>query len=300
MKLTVPNIVRMLWQAIQGWSKDEVPRLGASLAYYTLFSLAPMLVIAIGVAGLVWGPDAARGEIVYQIDELFGSDGARAVEEMLANAYRADSGIVAIVIGSVTFLLGATGAFMELQHALNTIFRVKQDPGSSLLGFIVDRARSFGLVLCIGFLLLVSLGVSAALAAASKWFEASAGGAPILWQVVSVVMSLGVITVLFALIYRFLPDVRLKWRDVWMGAGVTALLFTIGKQLIGLYLGHSTTASSYGAAGSVVVILVWVYYSSQIVLLGAEFTRVYTERQGKVPAPQAHAKHDPDARPSEN
>jgi membrane protein len=287
----------MLAAAAKGWSKDNVPRLGASLAYYTLFAIGPILIVAIAIAGAIFGTDAVRGEIVGQIDQLVGREGAEAVQGLLEGASREKSGVFAVIIGTLTLLLAATGAFLELQHALNVIFRVKTDPTKS--GFkhlITTRLRSFGMVCSIGFLLLASLAVSAVLAAISERLHA---GESLLWQGVNIVVSLGVITLLFGLIYRFLPDVRLEWREVWTGAFVTALLFTIGKFLIGLYLGRSSTATSYGAAGSVAVLLLWVYYSAQIVLFGAELTRVYAEHyEGKPPPPNEVARRDPDAHPS--
>jgi len=291
--MRVPMIVRMLGTAVKSWWADNVPRLGASLAYYTLFSLAPILVIAIAIAGLVFGEEAVRGQIVTQIDQLVGHDGAVAVQGLVEGASRRETGgIVATIIGSITFLIAATGAFLELQAALNTIWRVKPKPGVNVEAFLLDRLRSFGLVVAMGFLLLVSLAVSAALSALGAWVSRSAPGWPLVWQVVNVLVSLSVITAVFAMVYRFLPDVKLRWRDVWMGAFVTALLFSAGKQLIGLYLGQSSTASSYGAAGSAVVLLLWVYYSAQVILLGAEFTRVYTRRNRSAPKPEVYAEKE--------
>lgn len=293
-----PLVLRMLLAAAKGWSKDNVPRLGASLAYYTLFAIGPILIIAMAIAGAIFGPEAVRGEIVGQIDGLVGTEGARAVQDLLESANRDKSGTFAVIVGTITLLLAATGAFLELQHALNVIFRVKTDPKKSGIKHLLTvRLRSFGMVVSIGFILLVSLAISAALAAMSG--RLSQLGAPALWQIVNIVVGLGVITLLFALIYRFLPDVRLEWREVWTGAFVTAVLFTVGKHLIGLYLGRSSVASSYGAAGSVVVLLLWVYYTAQIVLFGAELTRVYAEHYtGSEPPPNNVAQRDPDAHPS--
>lgn len=299
-KLQVPTALRLFWAAIKGWSSDNIPRLGASLAYYTLFAIAPILIIAIAIAGSIFGAEAVRGEIVAQLDQLIGTEGARAVQALLEGAHKDQTGTLAVIVGTATLLLAASGAFLELQHALNTIFRVKTDPKKSgVKRLLINRLRSFGLVVSIGFLLLVSLLVSAALAAVTARIQRSEIGGPALWQVLNVVVSLGVITVLFGMIYRFLPDVRLAWRDVWTGAFVTAILFTIGKYLIGLYLGRSSIASSYGAAGSVIVLLTWVYYSAQVILLGAELTRVYAEhRKGAPPPPNQLARRDPDAHPS--
>ena len=299
-KITLPLLPRLLWNAIQGWSKDDVPRLGASLAYYTLFAVSPILLIAIAIAGAVYGPDAVRGQIVNEIGGLIGTDGAKAIQAILQGAHRNPTGTLAVIIGSVTLIIAASGAFLELQHAINTIFRVKTDPKKSgLKRLILSRLRSFGLVVSIGFLLLVSLLVSAALTALSTRIQRTVVGGPVLLQVINLVVSLAVMTLLFGLIYRLLPDVRLAWRNVWIGALVTSILFSIGKFLIGLYLGHSTVASSYGAAGSIVVLLVWVYYSAQIILLGAEFTRVYAEyREGRAPPPNNLARRDMTAHPS--
>jgi membrane protein len=283
----------VLKRAFAGWWDDNVPRLGASLAYYTLFALSPVLLVATSIAGLVFGPDAVRGEIVGQIQGLVGRQGAEAVQAMLENASRPSSSILATIVGLVTFFLGATGAFLELQTALNAIWRVKPRPGANVRAFVVQRLVSFGLVVGVGFLLLVSLLVSAALAALSRYLGHIFPALTAVWEAANVLVSLFVITLLFAMVYKILPDVRLRWRDVWIGALVTAGFFSIGKQLIGLYLGTSSVASSYGAAGSVVVLLVWVYYSAQVVLLGAEFTRFYVERFRGQPPPMKHAQPDP-------
>jgi membrane protein len=290
--MRAPLLLRMFRAALKAWWDDNVPRLGASLAFYTLFAIAPVLLVAIAIAGAVFGGDAVRGHIVNQIDGLVGRVGARAVQSLLEGASRPKENLIATVVGGVTFILTSTGAFLELQAALNTIWRVKPVPGLNLKAFLLDRLRSFGLVISMGFLLTVSLAVSAALAAVAGWLQRWAPGMPVFLAVVDLFLSVAVITVLFAILYRFLPDVKLGWHDVTTGAFVTALLFTIGKQLIGLYLGQGTTASSYGAAGSVMVLLLWVYYASQIVLLGAEFTRVYTRREGSKPEPETFAEKD--------
>ena len=284
---------RALWWVLKhafiGWWNDNVPRLGASLAYYTLFALSPILVIAISIAGLVFGAEAVRGEIVGQIQGLVGRQGAEAVQAMLEGASKPSSSILATVLGGLTAFLGATGAFIELQTALNIIWRVQPRPGVQLKAFLLQRLISFGLVVAVGFIMLVSLLVNAALSALSHYLGNIFPTLTALWEAANLLVSLGVITLLFAMIYKVLPDVRLGWRDVWVGALVTAGFFTIGKQVIGLYLGTSTVASSYGAAGSVVILLIWVYYSAQIVLLGAEFTRYYVERFRGEPPPMKHA-----------
>jgi membrane protein len=277
---------------LKGWWNDNVPRLGASLAYYTLFAIAPVIIVAIGIAGLVFGPEAVRGQIVHQVDDLIGLEGGRAVQALLQGASNHSAGVLATVIGSITFLLGATGAFLELQYALNTIWRVAPKATAGLRDFLVQRLVSFGLVVAIGFLLMVSLAVSAALAAFSGWLNASVPGMAFVWMAVNFVISIAVTTVLFALVYKVLPDVELDWPDVWIGALMTSVLFAIGKTVIGLYIGQSSTASSYGAAGSVVVLLLWVYYSAQIVLFGAELTRAYTATRRGAPKPVEYAKRE--------
>ena len=292
-RLTPGALWWVMKRALAGWWDDNVPRLGASLAYYTLFALSPVLLVATAIAGLVFGKDAVRGVIVGQIVGLVGHQGAQAVQAMLENAAQPSSSIPATIIGLVTLFLGATGAFLELQTALNAIWRVKPRPGANVRAFVVQRLISFGLVVGVGFLLLVSLLVSAGLAALSRYLGQLLPALTAFWEAGNVLVSLFVITLLFAMVYKVLPDVRLRWRDVWVGALVTAGFFSIGKQLIGLYLGTSSVGSSYGAAGSVVVLLIWVYYSAQVVLLGAEFTRFYVERFRGQPPPMKHAQPDP-------
>jgi membrane protein len=297
--LTPVRLWTVLKAAFAGWWNDNVPRMGAALAYYTLFSLAPILIVAIAIAGLAFGPEAVRGEIVGQVEGLVGLDGAKAVQAMLEGASKPSSSVPATVIGIITFFLGATGAFLELQADLDAIWRVKpKSRGNFLRDLVMQRLISFGLVLGFAFLLLTSLVVSAALAALHTYMGNAFPGVAVLWEALNVLVSLIVITLLFAMIYKVLPDVKLVWSDVWVGALVTAGLFTIGKFLIGLYLGTSALASTYGAAGSVIVVLVWVYYSSQIILLGAEFTRAYVEQFGPRPPPVEFATKDPKPRAS--
>jgi membrane protein len=292
MYMRAPAILRMFGSALNAWWDDDALRLGASLAYYTLFAIAPILLVATAVAGMVFSGDAVRGEIVGQLDHLVGREGARAVQSLLEGASQRRTGILATVFGSITFVVAATGAFLELQGALNTIWRVKPHPRTNLKAFLMNRVRSFGLVVAIGFLLMVSLAVTAALAAVHGWLARHSPTIPVLWSGISMVVSLVVTSGLFALLFRFLPDVHLRWRDVITGALVTAVLFTIGQQLIGLYLGQSSMASSYGAAGSVMILLLWVYYSCQILLFGAEFTRVYAQRHGAKPVAESFAARD--------
>jgi membrane protein len=289
-RITAAGLGAVLKDALAGWWGDNVPRMGAALAYYTLFSLAPILIVAIAVAGLAFGQEAVRGQIVGQIEGLVGHQGAETVQAMLEGAARPSSSIPATIIGVITFFLGATGAFLELQTDLDAIWRVKPKQSESFLkALLKQRLISFGLVLGFAFLLLTSLVVSAALAGLYTYMGNAFPGVTVLWEALNVVVSLAVITALFAMIYKVLPDVKLAWRDVWVGGLVTAGLFTLGKLVIGLYLGTSAFSSTYGAAGSVIVVLVWVYYSAQIILLGAEFTRQYVKRFGRKPPPEEFA-----------
>lgn len=275
---------RLLSSAVAAWWQDNVLRLGASVAFYTLFAIAPILLIAIRIAGLAFGPEAVRGEIVGQIDGLVGTEGGRAVQALLEGASKPHEGWLPTLVGTVTFVITACGAFLELQAAFNTIWRVTPAPDGQVREFLLDRLRSFGLVVALGFLLLVSLAASAAIAALGALLGRWTSAVPIVLQALNIGLSLGLTTGLFALLFKFLPDVELRWRDVLTGAVVTAVLFNVGKELIGLYLGRGATASAYGAAGSVVLLLLWVYYTSQIVLVGAEFTRLYTDQtRGRVP-----------------
>jgi membrane protein len=274
------TFVAMARQAFDAWVDDYAPSMGAALAYYTLFSLAPLLLIAISVAGLVFGADAARGEIFAELSGLIGDEGAAAAQGLLQNVNKPAKGIVATAVGVATLLVGAASVFGELQNALDRIWRAPPRKGGGLWSLIRARLLSFGMVLGIGFLLIVSLLASAAIAAAGKLYSATFGGWAMLAEALNLVISFAVVTTLFAMIYKILPRVRIAWRDVWVGAAVTALLFAVGKSLIGLYLGRSGVASGFGAAGSLIVILVWMYYSAQIFLLGAEFTHVYAHLRG--------------------
>jgi membrane protein len=299
-RLTARGLAIVFRRAIAGWWNDNVPRMGASLAYYTLFALAPILVVAIAIGGLVFGAEAVRGEIVGQVQGLVGSEGGKAVQAMLEGAARRGGSVLATVAGILTFFLGATGAFLELQADLDTIWRVKPKQDTSFIrALVMQRLISFSLVVALGFLLLTSLLVSAALSAIHTYVGNRFAGLVVLWEALNVVVSLGVITLLFALIYKVLPDVKLAWREVWVGALVTAGLFTIGKLVIGLYLGTTSIATTYGAAGSVSVVLVWVYYSAQVILLGAEFTRAYVEQFGRRPPPEDFAVKDKKAEKAE-
>jgi membrane protein len=279
----------LLKDTVKKWQEDDVLELGAALSYYTVFSLAPLLFIAIAIAGLVYGHDAVQGRLVAEIRGLIGQQGAEAVQTMLAHTWRKGSNGLATLIGVVTILFGASGVFSQLQSSLNRIWEVTPRPRQGIRGLLKVRALSFGMVLGIGFLLLVSLIISAALTALSTYAIGLLPSLKVLFTVLGFVVSFAVITLLFAMIFRFLPDAEISWREVWVGSVVTALLFEVGKFLIGLYLGKSSVASAYGAAGSLVVILLWVYYSSQILFFGAEFTQVYACRFGHEIEPSSHA-----------
>jgi len=276
---------KQLWQllrdSVSAWIDDFAPSMGAAISYYTVFSIAPLLLIVISVAGLVLGQEAASGQIFAQLRGLLGEDGATAVQGMVESASLSGKSFIATTIGVVTLVIGATTVFSELQSALDRIWESPAaEKQEGIWNLLRSRVLSFGMILAIGFLLLVSLIVSAGLSALGSWWGPMFGGWEILLQAVNFVVSLVVITALFALIYKFLPRTKIGWHDVWIGAGATALLFTLGKFLIGLYIGNSSVASGFGAAGSLVVVLVWVYYSAQIFLLGAEFTWVYAFRHG--------------------
>jgi membrane protein len=274
--------VGLVKQTFAEWSKDNVPRLGAAMAYYTVVSIAPLLLVIIAVAALVFGREAAEGAIVLQLTGLVGETAAQAIQEMLQNASKPSTGILAAVLGVVTLLAGASGVFAELQAALNTIWKAPAKPDKGLLGILKDRFLSLMMVLGTGFLLLVSLVLSAALAAIGSFLQGLLPVPESVLHVLNFALSFGAITLLFAMMYKILPDVPVAWNDVWTGAAVTAFLFTLGKFLIGMYIGKANFASTYGAAGSLVVILVWVYYSTQILLLGAEFTYVYARTHGSL------------------
>ena len=271
------------------WYDDEAPRLAASLAYYTLLSTAPLSLLCVSIVGFFFGESAARGQIASQIGTVTGPEAAEAIQGIIQNAHQSSAGWFGTVAGIVLLLVGASGVFGELQTALNSMWDVKPKPGRGVRGFIRDRFLSFTMVLGIAFMLLVSLVVSAALSAVGKVLAGSLPGGEAVWQVVNFVISLAVITGLFSLIFKVVPDAKVRWRDAAVGALVTALLFTIGKSLLGLYLGKSTVASTYGAAGSVVAYVVWVYYASQILFMGAEFTQVYARIFGKPIEPSKNA-----------
>jgi membrane protein len=280
------DFLSVLTETLNNWYSHNVPRLGASLAFYTLLSLAPLLLIVIAVAGAVFGREAAEGQLVWQIQDLIGRAGAELVQALLQSAQMPGARTLASVAGLLTLLYGATAVVAELRDALNTIWCVPRKEQSALrniMSLLRDRTLAFAAVLGIGFLLLVSLAINAALSALGDRYSTWLPTSEIILQSIDFAVSYVVVTILFALMYKLLPDLDVEWRDVIPGALVTSLLFSTGKTIIGIYLGKATVASAYGAAGSLVVVLIWVYYSAQIFFLGAEVTQVYAQRFGSRP-----------------
>ncbi|MFZ5894972.1 MAG: YihY/virulence factor BrkB family protein [Myxococcota bacterium] len=297
MRVNAKAIWSLVKEAAEDWDSDNASSLAAALACYTLLSIAPMIVMAVSIGGMLFGREAARGQIADEIGSIVGVEAARAIQSIAANAKDPAPGILSTVVGGVVLLLGASGVFIELHSALNRIWEVQPKPGRGVLGFVRDRLFSFAMVMAVAFLLLVSLILSALLSAVGHFFEQSLPGGELIWQVINFFVSLGITTVLFALIYKYVPDAVIGWRDVWLGALVTAVLFSIGKLLLALYIGKSSFASSFGAAGSLVALVVWVYYSSQIVFLGAEFTQAWARRFGGRILPSANAMAAPKTEP---
>ncbi|MCC7495924.1 MAG: YihY/virulence factor BrkB family protein [Bryobacterales bacterium] len=287
-------LISLLWTTVSEWMNDNAARMAAALSYYSLLSTAPLLVVVIAVAGLAYGEDAVRGQIFWQLQDLIGAEGAKAVEMMLKGAQKPATGIFASILGLITLFFGASWVVAELKSALNTIWKVAPPQGESTLGSVFtmlrNRVFSFALVMGIGFLLIVSLVVSAWLAAIGEFFQQWLPVPAALLTFANFLISFVVITFLFTLIYRILPDTRIAWGDVVVGATVTSLLFSFGKYLIGLYLGRSSFTSTYGAVGSLVIFMVWVYYSAQIFFLGAEFTKVYAAKHGSKQARKTREK----------
>jgi len=268
--------------SVSSWLDDYAPSMGAALSYYTVFSLAPLLLIVISVAGLVFGEDAVRGELFAQLQGLMGSDAAKAIQDLLASVNKPSHGVVGTLVGVGLLVFGATTVFGELQDALDRIWRAPAREKGGLWSLLRARLLSFGMILGLAFLLMVSLILGAAISALGKWWGPAFGGWETLLQIVNLLVGFGLTTAVFAMIYKLMPRVKVQWHDVWLGALVTSLLFTVGKFLIGLYIGKSGVASGFGAAGSLVVVFLWVYYSAQIFLLGAEFTWVYAKTIGSL------------------
>ena len=265
-------------KAVYKWLDDRAPTMGAAIAYYTVFSLAPMLVMVIAVAGLAFGQKAAEGALFGELADLIGAESAVAVQAMLRSAGDTQSGIVATAVGIGTLIIAATAVLGELQSALNVIWKSPASGGLGLWHLVKSRLLGLAVILVIGFLLLVSLVISTALAAFSNYLDWLLPGLAGILDIVHLILSFGLTTVLFAMIFKILPDSPVEWKEVWLGAVIAAVLFTLGKHLISLYIGSSNMASSYGAAGALIIVLVWVYYSAQILLLGAEFAKAYSDR----------------------
>lgn len=287
------NRWREMLMVADGYNDDRVPRMAAALSYYTIFSLAPLLVIAVAIAGFAFGEEAARGQLTAQFRNLVGVQGGEAAETMIQHAHQEGTSLIAALIGIITLLIGSTGVFGELQDSLNTIWKVRTKSGRTLHSMIRSRVLSFTMVFGIGFLLLVSLVLSAVLTTIGTWLH----GPPDSWKgvarVTDMLVSFFTIGLLFAASFKLLPDVTVRWRDVWSGALVTSLLFVIGKYLIGLYLGKSAIASTYGSMGALAVLLIWIYYSSQVFLIGALFTRARALRSGTQLIPRGDAEWIP-------
>jgi membrane protein len=291
------GVSALLRDAFDQWYAHDAFQLSAALAYDTVFSLTPLLTIAIAIAALVFGQEAAQNQIVGGLGDLIGEASAKAIQDAIrAASMNKGGGLLAALTGAVVLLLGAAGVVGQLQQSLNFIWNVKVRSSVGWKMFIRDRLLSFALVLAIGFLLLVSLVITTVLSAITAYFRDLVPGSTYVWQTVDIGFSFGVVTVLFGMIYKILPDVQLTWRDVAIGATITSLLFTVGKFLIGFYLGHATIASTYGAAGSIVTLLIWVYYSELIFFYGAEITQVYSAQYGSgvVPTPIAKHNHEPE------
>jgi len=265
--------------------------MSAALAYYSVLSLPPLLVIVLANVGMIFGAEAAQGELERQLSDLLGDDGSAAIHQMISRAERPAEGALATLVGVTVLLFGASGVFGELQGGLNTIWGVEPEAGRGIWGILRDRFLSFTMVLGMGFLLLVSLAISATLSALGKWMGGLLSVSEGLLQALNFVASFSVIALLFALIFKILPDAKISWRDVWIGAVVTALLFTVGKFAMGLYLGRASIGTAYGAAGSLIVALVWIYYSAQILYTGAVFTKIYAASYGSRIQPPANAKN---------
>lgn len=278
-------MVSVFWnltkQTAGQWQKDNARRISAALAYYSVFSLAPLLLIAVAVAGIVFGEQAAQGAIEEKLEGAIGRDSAVAVEEMVESARRTGENGTVAVIGIGLLLFSATGVFAQLKEAMNSVWGIREKPGQGIRSFLTSRFLSLSMIVVIAFLLVVSLMVSTFLTVAGDWVGGILAVHPVLWRVVSFVAALAIITFLFALVFKVLPDARIQWRDVWTGAFLTALLFSIGKFLLALYLGREGAASAPGAAGALILILSWVFYTSNIILFGAEFTQVWARHRGR-------------------
>ena len=272
--MSLKNLFALLRRTASDWSDHEAPRLGAALAFYTILSLAPLVLLTVALLALVFGHVAAQQQILSQVQGMIGKDGADGIGSVFEHAQKPSSGIFASIIGVLTLLFGASGVFGELRSALNKMWDVKPDATAGFMGMLKQKFFSFGMVLTVGFLLLVSLVISAALAALGKFFGGILPVPALLLGAINFLISFAAIALLFALIFKYVPETKVAWKNVWLGAIATAFLFTVGKSLIGLYLGKASVGSAYGAAGSLIVVIVWVYYSSMLFFFGAELTHV--------------------------
>jgi membrane protein len=282
-------VIDVLKDTFKDFGEDKVPRLAAALAYFTIFSIGPLLLIALSIASLLFDQAQVREQMLSTIGGLVGETGSKTIGEALDNANKGSGNIVAASIGIVTLVMGASGVFGQLKDALNTIWEVKPKEGQGILGMLRERFLSFTMVLGTGFLLLVSLVVSAGIAALGKFLTSVLPGGDIVGQIVNIAVTLGIITLMFCLLFKFLPDVRVEWKDVLVGSFITAILFTVGQIALGVYLGSGSVGTAFGAAGSIVIVLVWIYYSALIFFIGAELTQVIARRFGSrvMPAPNA-------------
>jgi len=287
--MTVRVIWSVLSQAVLRFSDDEAFTLGAALAYYSLLSIAPLLLVAVSFAGAFFAYGDVRMELVDQMSRLTGPEAAALAQTVIDHTKSQEASLWSLLLGTVLTLFGATTVFAQLQHALNVVWRVKAVPGNAIMSFIRQRLLSFAIVLVIGFLLMVSLLTSAVLGSLHTYLDQRMEGAAIFWQLLDLAMSLGLSTLLIALMFRYLPDAEVPWRDTWLGGFITAILVTLGKHVIGQYLGQASIASSFGAAGSVVIFMVWVYYVALILLFGAEITQAVACQRGSVVTPSEHA-----------
>ena len=292
--MNLPKVWQLLKTTFKEWQEDKASRIAAALAYYTVFSISPLLVIAIAIAGSFFGEETAQQQIVNQLTGLVGEDGIEPILLALDNISQPKIRGLASLISIAVLILGASGIFAQLQDALNTVWRVKPQPGQGVLPFLRKRLSSFLMVLAIGFLLILSLILSAAVAMVSKYRVDLIPGSQILWENLDFIVSLGLMTFLFCLMFKYVPDVKIAWKDVFVGSLITALLFIFGKFLLGVYISQGSLGSAYGAAGSLIVFLAWVYYSAQIILLGAEFTQVYSQMYGSQIRPNRHSQRHED------
>lgn len=289
-KFHIKDLPSLLKETFKEWNDDDPWRLSAIIAYYAIISLPALLIIIINIVGAVWGEEIVQGKLTNEISSALGNDAAQSIQSMIDSTQGGNKSTISTIIGIATLIFGATGIFYHLQISLNAIWNIRVKPKSNILKLVIDRARSFGFVLVIGFLLLISFFITTIISVLNNYLSSIFGDTLIyLSFLTDIVLSVGVISVLFALMFKYLPDAKIQWRTVWIGAIITAALFVLGKFLLGLYLGKANPGSTYGAAGSIILILLWVSYSSLILFFGAEFTFVYSKRYGIGIRPNANA-----------